>query len=259
MDTENKTPVASNTAPEQKPQEQAPASPTPPPASNPVPTDTKAPSSGDAKQESKPEEAATPPPSEGSATPAKRSASGMWLLIVVVAVLFGAGGFVAGQGSSKSSVKNGQESPTPTVVQGKKKVSTKISGKIRTDAHGLSYLIVDVSEYGSVKAKNHEVRYILEPQGNMEYSYTFDELNPNLSYTVVMQGCAEKDQKSTCVLSRKVVSCSGRIPGGALQQCLINGDGEADFFLDKSLVSEYVNPTGTPTPTPEPPTPTPTP
>jgi hypothetical protein len=188
----------------------------------------------------------------------KRSSSSMLFLVVVVMIVSGVSGFVLGQGSAASN-KNKQQAPIPTPVQTQKTVTTKISGSVKTDAHGLDYLVVDVSEFGSVKATNHETRYVLDPQANIEYSYSFAELKPNVSYILTMQGCAEKGQATTCVLSKKVVSCSGRIPGGAVQQCLINGDGQADFFLDKSLVNEFVSPTGTPTPTPEPPTATPTP
>jgi hypothetical protein len=202
--------------------------------------------------------APSPQPSSSDPASAKRPASSMWLLIVVAAVVAGAGGYVLGLGGTQASDKNGN-APTPTVAKHEKKVNTKIKGSIKTDAHELDYLMVDVSEYGSVKAKNHESRYILEPQANIEYAYSFDELKPAVPYTVIMQGCAEKEQKTTCALSMKVVTCSGRIPGGAVQQCLITGDGTADFFLDKSLTAEFLSPTLTPTPTSAPPTATPTP
>ena len=237
MDKENK--ASEPVSPAEKPVEKSVAPEMEPPASG----------SGNAAQQ--------PPPEEVIASP-KQSASTMWLLIAVAAVVAGAGGYVLGGAGTQASEKNDQ-SPTPTVIQQGKKVNTKIKGSIKTDAHELDYLIVDVSEYGSVKAKNHESRYILEPQANIEYTYSFDELKPNIPYTVLMQGCAEKEQKTTCALSMKVVTCSGRIPGGVVQQCLITGDGTADFFLDKSFTAEFLSPTLTPTPTSEPPTPTPTP
>ena len=249
MDTENKTPAlgaSANATSEQKSQEQPVISP----------ASISAEQKPEAESAEKP--ITPPPPADGAASP-KRSVSGLWLLVVVAAVLCGAGGFVLGQGTSRVSDKLGKESPTPTVAENKKKVTTKISGTVETDAHGLNYLVLDVSEYGNVKAKVHETRYTLDPQANVEYAYVFENLMPNVPYTVAMQGCVEKDQKATCVLSRKVVTCSGRIPGGAVQQCLINGDGEADFFLDKSWVNDIISPPGTPTPTLESATPTPTP
>lgn len=201
---------------------------------------------------------ATPP--TASPTPTNTAASqskspvGIWIFAVVFALVLGLGGYALGSSSQKKNPeKTSTLAPSPTTVASEKKQPlTKISGSVKTDARNLDYLIVDISQYGNVKATNHQERIMLKPQGNIEYAYTFENLDPKITYTVVMQGCKDSEKVSACVESKKVVNCSGRIPTDTKQQqCLIRGDGNADFFLDQNLVSNIdVALTGTPTPTP---------
>jgi hypothetical protein len=172
-----------------------------------------------------------------------------WLLFVVLAAVIGMVlGFALGAGNTKAPVKS-EEAPTPTIAM-KKEVFSRLTGSVKTDTHDFDYITVDVSAYSGVIATKHESRFILDPQSDIDYPYVFEKLDPKTTYTVVTQGCVQSGQVHRCVVSKKVVNCSGRIPRGT-QQCLINGDGSADFFLDKNLLGE-VGKTSTDAPSPTP-------
>ena len=170
-----------------------------------------------------------------------------WIVILIVLIISGSIGYVLGlrisqyETTAVSQLDQQPSLPTVTPLLTGDDGDTdyiSVSGTISSDStyYDHMYVYVDELKNGVKTNQQADTREIFKAQENINYPFSFDRLNPGITYIFTAAAChADKSGYCSSYTQKiKITKCSGQIQA---TNCIINGStsnfGNVSFAIRK--------------------------